>query len=223
MGPVPRSCPAHRDTQEGECKKQPHKWLERNEKNALCRAVESSGNHLHLAIVTILLHTGLRVSELAALMWSKITISERKGVMTVEGKGKKQRDIPLDPDARKALNSLGYGKHRGQDRNVIESTKGPMTIRGIQFIVEHYGPRAGLNKLTVHMLRHTFAHDLIVSGVPINVVSDLLGHESLDTTRDYIIPSEAERQAAVDRLSLESTESDDDEPQPQPARRGRRA
>jgi site-specific recombinase XerD len=202
--------------------KQPPKWLERNERNALYREVESSGNHLHLAIVTLLLHTGLRVSELAALKWSKITQSERKGLMEVEGKGRKQRTIPLDADARKALGLLGYDRHRGQDRHVIESAKGPMTIRGIQYIVEHYGPRAGLDNLTVHMLRHTYAHDLLSSGVALHVVSDLMGHESINTTAGYVTPSAAERQAAVDRLSIESSEPDEDEPPPRPTHRGRR-
>ena len=203
--------------------KQPPKWLERNERNALYRAIESSGNHLHLAIVTILLHTGLRVSELAALKWSKITLSARKGEMEIEGKGKKQREIPLDPDARKALVSLGYEKYRRQDRHVIQSQSGPMTVRGIQYIVERYGPRAGLADLTVHMLRHTYAHDLLSSGVPLHVVSDLMGHESINTTAGYVTPSKAERQAAVDRLSIESSEPDEDEPPPRPTRRGRRS
>ena len=58
--------------------KQPPKWLTRNEKNALLRAVEDSENQLHLNIVTILLNTGLRVSELAALKWSQIKQSDAR-------------------------------------------------------------------------------------------------------------------------------------------------
>jgi hypothetical protein len=58
-------------------------------------------------------------------------------MMDVEGKRRKQRLIPLDADVRKALVSLGYDQYRGQDRHVIQSQKGQMTIRGIQYIVEH--------------------------------------------------------------------------------------
>ena len=90
--------------------KQPPRWLTRNEKNALLRAVENSENELHLHIVTILLNTGLRVSELAALKWSQIKQSERKGELNVEGKGRKKRTIELNVAARGALSSLGYEK-----------------------------------------------------------------------------------------------------------------
>lgn len=203
--------------------KQPPKWLERNERNALYREVKDSGNRLHLAIVTILLHTGLRVSELAALTWSKVTLSARKGDMEVEGKGRKQRTIELGPDAREALVSLGYEKYRGQDRHVIQSQSGPMTIRGIQYIVERYGPRAGLPDLTVHMLRHTFAHDFLAAGGSLVVLSDLMGHESINTTAGYVTPSKAERQAAVDRLSIESSEPTEEETPRRAPRRSRRA
>jgi integrase/recombinase XerD len=203
--------------------KQPPKWLERNERNALYREVKDSGNQLHLDMITVLLNTGLRVSELAALKWPKITLSDRKGEMKVEGKGRKKRTIQLNPDARKALLSLGYQRYRGQDRHVIQSQNGPMTIRGIQYIVERYGPRAKIDTLTVHMLRHTFAHDLLAAGVPLNVVSELLGHESINTTALYVTPSEAERQAAVDRLSIESREPAAEASSPQPKRRGRRS
>jgi hypothetical protein len=65
------------------------------------------------------------------------TQSERKGMMEAEGKGRTQRMIPLDADVREVLISLGYDQYRGQDRHVIQSQKGPMTIRGIQYIVEH--------------------------------------------------------------------------------------
>jgi site-specific recombinase XerD len=197
------------------------KWLERNERNALLREVEDSGNQLHMNIVTILLNTGLRVSELAALKWSKITQSERKGEMKVEGKGRKKRTIELNVKARSALASLGYAKYRGQDRHVIQSQHGPMTVRGIQYVVEHYGPKAGLDHLTVHMLRHTFAHDLLSAGVPLHIVRDILGHESINTTAGYVTPSAAERQAAVEKLSIESSEPDNNTPQ-QTTRRARR-
>jgi site-specific recombinase XerD len=126
--------------------------------------------------------------------------SERKGMMEVEGKRRKQRMMPLDADVLKDLVSLGYDQYLGQDRHVIQSQKGPMTIRGIQYIVEHYGPRAGMHNLTVHMLRHTCAHDLLSSGVPLHIVSDLLGHESINTTAGYATPSDAERRTAFDRI-----------------------
>ena len=97
-----------------------------------------------------------------------------------------------------------------------------MSVRGIQYVVEHYGPKAGLDHLTVHMLRHTFAHDLLNTKppTPLHIVRDILGHESINTTTIYTTPSKDERQEAVDRLSIEASDPDDDEP---PSRRSRRA
>jgi site-specific recombinase XerD len=201
------------------CGRQPPKWLERNDKNALLRAVKNAGKPHHLDMVTLLLNTGLRVSELASLKWTEVKMTERKGTIEVEGKGRKQRIIPLNPDAINALKGLGWKDHKGKDRCVID-----VTVRGIQFIVEKYGRRAELDELTVHMLRHTFAHDLLTSGVALNVVSEILGHESIVTTALYVAASEKEMKAAVDRISAEADDPDDepDTPPVRPNRRRRR-
>jgi hypothetical protein len=57
--------------------------------------------------------------------------------------------------------------------------------------------------------------------VPLHIVRDILGHESINTTAGYVTPSAAERQAAVEKLSIESSEPDDNTPQ-QTTRRARR-
>jgi len=200
--------------------RQPPKWLERNDKNASLRAVKNAGKPHHLHMATLLLNTGLRVSELAALKWTRVEMSERKGKIEVEGKGRKQRKIHLNADALNALKGLGWKEQKGKDRHVIMSQHGPMTVRGIQFVVEHYGRLAELDELTVHMLRHTFAHDLLVAGNPINYVQEMLGHESPVTTALYLLPSERELAAAVNRISVEAGDPDDDAPdRRQPRRR----
>jgi integrase/recombinase XerC len=199
------------------------KWLERNQKNFLLRVIAKAGNPLHLAIVTILLKTGLRVSELCKLKWSNIKIGERSGELTISGKGRKERIVELEKEARKALQSLGYEEYKGQNRHAIYNRNGkPITVRGVQWIAEHYGPRAELPHLTIHSLRHTFAHDALESGMSLHLLSQLMGHESINTTAGYVTPSQAERQAAVDRLSAEPSEPDDDDrPQRRPAERSR--
>jgi site-specific recombinase XerD len=158
------------------------------------------------------LHTGLRVSELAALKWKKVQVSERKGEMDIEGKGKKHRVVQLNKDARAALMMLGYDQHQGKDRHVVQSSKGPMTIRGIQYIVQYYGKRAGLKDLSVHSLRHTLAHDLLAARVEVHFVSDMLGHESTATTAHYLTPSKPELRAKVEMIATERDEPEDYEP-----------
>jgi site-specific recombinase XerD len=194
--------------------RQPPKWLIRNEKNLLLRTVEDGGKVDHYAMVTLLLNTGLRVSELAKLKWSKVIMGERKGKIEVEGKGRMRRTIPLNSDALKALKTLGWKTEKGKDSLVF-----PVTIRGIQFLVENYGKKAGL-ELSVHQLRHTFAHDLLTSvpPTPLNQVQEMLGHASPVTTMLYLLPSEAELAATVERITIDP----DDAPPPAAGRQSRR-
>jgi integrase/recombinase XerC len=66
--------------------------------------------------------------------------------------------------------------------------------------VEYIGTCANVN-ITPHMLRHSLAKNLVDEGVPLDRVGGLLGHESLDTTRRYTMPSAADLQAAVERVA----------------------
>jgi site-specific recombinase XerD len=80
-----------------------------------------------------LLNTGLRVSELTALLWSDIEMSDRKGELVVRsGKGSKRRVVPLNKDARGVLLLLGYEENQELDKPVMIGQRGQMTRRGIQ-------------------------------------------------------------------------------------------
>ena len=168
-------------------------------------------------MVTLLLNTGMRVSELADLKWTKVKMTARTGEIEVTGKGGKVRTIDLNPDAMKALKAMGWEQHKGTDDLVY-----PVSVRGIQWTIERYGRKAELGKLTVHMLRHTFAHDLLVSGTPLNVVQEMLGHESPATTVLYLTPSKKERREAVGRIARKDDDDLDDDPPADPPRRRRR-
>jgi site-specific recombinase XerD len=88
----------------------PH-WLEKRDVDRLIRTVERHGNTRDLAIVLTLRHSGIRVSELCALMVGDVEISERRGTLTVRsGKGSKFRILPLNVDARQTI--TGYLKVR---------------------------------------------------------------------------------------------------------------
>ena len=86
------------------------RWLDPAEQRRLFRVVEQSGNKRDLAIVRILINTGLRVAELVALEWRDVQISERKGSLMVRfGKGAKWRSIQLIPRVRDAFTVLKAG------------------------------------------------------------------------------------------------------------------
>lgn len=177
------------------------RWLDRREQNALLRAVERAGRSRDLAVVRLLLNTGLRVQELCALTWKDVALSGRKGLLTVRhGKGDKHRQVPLNHDARAALTALGYPQHAGKEAAVIQGQRGPMTPRGVQSLLAKYELLAGLDDLSPHVLRHTFCKNLIDAGVGLEQIAALAGHESLETTRRYCTPSRLDLERAVERI-----------------------
>ncbi len=179
------------------------RWLSRTEQHALLRRVERYGSARDLGAVKLLLNTGLRVSELEALRWCDITMSERKGNLIVRsGKGCKRREIPLNPDARSALQLLGWDEHHSTDKPIMTGQRGKMTRRGLENLVEKYRAK-GLEDLTCHSLRHTFCKNLVDAGVSLEKIAALAGHESLDTTRRYCEPSHHDLEKAVNLIGEE--------------------
>lgn len=172
------------------------KWLERREVSALLREAEKDCLR-SLAIVTVLLNTGLRISELCALERQDVEISERKGALTVrDGKGEKERTIPLNLTARQVLaKRIEAGPNFDPSWKIFGNA--PRTYQGI---LSELGRRARIDHLTPHRLRHTFAKSLIDAGVSIDQVATLLGHDSIETTRIYTTPGQADLERAVQAL-----------------------
>ena len=179
-------------------------WLDRKEENALLRVVERTGRIRDIAIIKLLLNTGLRVSELCSLRWSEIVINERKGVLKVlQGKGGKRREVPLNYDARQVLLDLGYKQNAGKKDWIFVGQRGKLTPRGVQTLFRKYAEPVKLKKLSPHSLRHTFCKNLLNAGVALEKIALLAGHESLDTTRLYLEPSLKDLTTAVEAISEE--------------------
>ena len=180
------------------------KWLDRLDQHALCRIVEKGRKNRDIAIVKLLLNTGLRVSELCALTWKDIKISPKKGRLNVNhGKGSKRRTVPLNKDARFVLVELEYHKNKGSDQQVFIGQRGAMTPRGIESTLRKYVKQTDLEEISPHQLRHTFCKNLIDAGVGLEKVATLAGHENLETTRRYCTPSEQDLAAAVELIGEE--------------------
>lgn len=177
------------------------RWLSRKEQHALVRSVERSRDRRSIAIVALLLHAGLRIDELARLTWGQVTLSERKGLLDVVGKGRKRRTIPLNVEARNALLELDGRMPSAGSAPVFQGQRGPMTRKGIQKVVDGIGDDAKLDGFSAHVLRHTFCKRLAEAGVRLEEIAALAGHESLDTTRRYVEPGSEELAAAVERLA----------------------
>src|SRR3954466_7090498 len=179
----------------------PH-WLEKRDVDRLIRTVERHGNTRDLAVVLTLRHTGIRVSELSALMLGDVETSERKGSLTVRsGKGGKFRVLPLNVDARQAITA--YLKVRptvSADQLFIGQRGHGISSRSVEMLVEKYARLAGLEDVTPHTLRHSFGKHALDAGADLVSVSALLGHQRLETTAIYTAPSQRDLEKVVEKL-----------------------
>jgi integrase/recombinase XerC len=159
------------------------------------------------SLVLFLLNTGLRLQEATALRLDDLQLSERKGSLLVrQGKGNKERSVPLNATARKALRD--WLDVRPEDSGpyvwvaVEAEADKRLSGRAVQRVLTRYGQAAGLPDLTPHVARHTFAKNLVDSGVGLEKVARLLGHANLNTTRIYVTPSEHDLELAVESLEV---------------------
>jgi len=137
-----------------------------------------------LSVVQLLYASGLRVSELVNLNLNDI---EGNKITVRSGKGRKDRLVYCDDGTIQIIEK--YLKKRKNDAHVLFVNRSGQRIssRTIQFIVKKYTEGAGIQKkVTPHTLRHSFATHLVQNDAHIEVVRDLLGHSSLNTTQVYV-------------------------------------
>ncbi len=187
------------------------KSLNETEQHALTLAVNRGGNLRDVALIKLLLGTGLRSSEVANLKLADVELlprsaSEEKGWVHVRaGKGGASRRVPLNSQVRKALRDYLEGvryQAAPETDYFFVGERGRLTTKGVAYIVRKYAYQAQLPQCSVHTLRHTFAKNLIDQGVSLDRVGLLLGHASLDTTRIYTKPTEADLAREVEKLVI---------------------
>lgn len=143
------------------------------------------------AILETLYSAGLRVSELVALDVLDADLND--GVVTVRGKGKKERLALLGPQALKAIGGwiddrTAILNRLGKETAAVFLNKdgGRLTTRSVGRLLGKYLRLAGLDpRTTPHTLRHSFATHMLDAGADIRGVQELLGHKSLNTTQIY--------------------------------------
>lgn len=193
--------------------------LDKKQQYALQRAIEKDlqnaslrypkrkiGRQRDASLVLFLLNTGLRLSELLALQMGDVEINERKGSVIVrQGKGNRERTVPLNVAARAALQDWLAVRPQKASRFIwtaVEDESDSLTPRSVQRILKRLGQEAGIPDLHPHLARHTFAKNLVDSGVGLEKVARLLGHSNLNTTRIYITPNERDLELAVEKLNF---------------------
>lgn len=141
------------------------------------------------ALLELLYATGARVSELLGLNVDDVHDSE--GVITVTGKGNKQRLVPVGKHAQAAVSAylvrVRPAFATGRSHALFLNTRGGALSRQSAWtVLKHAAQRAGIEKeISPHTLRHSFATHLLEGGADVRTVQELLGHASVTTTQIY--------------------------------------
>lgn len=192
--------------------------LNKNEEKALLCVLCRDTDIFKFGVLISLL-TGLRIGELCALKWEDIDINERiisiKRTMQrvqVEGKETKTEIIITTPKTNASIRQIpiprilnDYIQTFKSENNqfVLTNLKGNyIEPRVMQYRFEKYIKSAGISKANFHALRHTFATRCIEAGVDVKVLSEILGHSSVNITLDrYVHNSIDYKKENIDRLN----------------------
>ncbi len=157
-----------------------------------CIDLSKAEGQRNRAIVETLYSCGLRVSELVGLKMSQVYADDE--FIVVEGKGDKQRAVPISPVALEQIQLYldQTRSHqvvkRGCDDILFLNRRGAMLTRVMVFyIIKQLAELAGIRKnVSPHTLRHSFATHLLEGGANLRAIQQMLGHESIATTEIYV-------------------------------------
>ncbi|SEG13440.1 integrase/recombinase XerD [Parabacteroides chinchillae] len=142
------------------------------------------------AMLEVLYSCGLRVSELTSLRYSDVYFDE--GFIKVEGKGSKQRLVPISDTAIKEIKNYLYDRNRvavkkGFEDILFLSRRGTALSRIMVFhVIKQQTEMAGVQKnVSPHTFRHSFATHLLEGGANLRAIQEMLGHEKITTTEIY--------------------------------------
>ena len=172
-------------------------------KEEVARMINSSGTLFRRTLIMILYGTGMRRSEAARLKLSHID-SQRMIIRVVNGKGGKDRDLPLTPallDTLRAhwrwLKPRTYLFPSRKHRDIEQ----PITDKSVWVACTEAARLAGIRKrVTPHTLRHSWATHLLEAGTDLRTIQLLLGHEDLETTAKYLHLSQRHLQQVANPL-----------------------
>lgn len=182
-------------------KKNTPQWLTKEELAQLQCALETktADSLRNRVLITLILNTGLRISEAVELKISDVVIEKNNSRLLVRRKdGKISREIPLNRTAEKSLTKyLDQEKQKKQADDYLfsswESEK--LSIRGAQHAIKRFGEEAGIKNLNTSVLRHTFGHRLAESGAGVLAIALLMdyktedGQPNINSVLQYLPPS----------------------------------
>ncbi len=178
--------------------------LFRNEYKALL--FEARGDVRDFAILVTFLETGIRVGELVSLRVDDVDLAN-KTMLVRQGKGKKDRSIPLTDQTIKALQD--YLTIRATldivDKDIVFIAKNgtSMDVRTVRHLVKKYVKDAGIKKqVSVHTMRHTYGSHKVANGMSIPALQELMGHKRNETTYKYVHLANTNLRAEQEKSTL---------------------
>lgn len=184
--------------------------------------VEDPFGARNLAIVWTFLDCGLRASELCDLKVADAHL--REGFLKVLGKGNKERLVPFGAGAQAALTrwrdqARPLFEPKDEDRLFLNANGFGLGLNALEELVKRAGIRAGIPRLTCHLLRHSFATTYLVKEVGDSLrLQQILGHTSLEMVRHYVAMADIQQSLLERRASAMDLLLDGDPPLPQSRR-----
>ena len=170
----------------------------------ITRMIEAAPNLMHRTILMVLYATGIRRAEASLLKVSDID-SERMVIHILQGKGSRDRDVPMTPKLLEALRE--YFRWKRPKVYLFPSTAGhrgveqPLSDHTIWYICSEAAKRAGIKKTVgAHTRRHSFATTLMEAGTDLRTIQLLMGHAHLEHTMVYLHLSQRHLHAAPNPL-----------------------
>lgn len=172
-----------------------------------CDLLVAAAEGVIAEMILVALRTGMRQGEIRALQWSSIDWEKRsitvrhslndRAKKLESPKSNRERHIPLDIDLYEML-----FKRKKRTGFVFLTEDGtPFDSQRVLRQLEKVREKAGLRHFTMHTLRHTFATQLAMRGVPLNIVKELLGHSTITMTMRYAHSDESAMRSAIDMLN----------------------
>lgn len=175
---------------------------EKNSANSNSEILRTSRN---LALIDVLISTGIRIGEASAISLDDIITSEK--TLLIHGKGRKQRLIYISCD--ETWNNLNKWINIRKEMNIatdklfVNRTGNQLGIHGIEYIYKQIKEKAGINPpSTPHYLRHTFATNLLSNGADLRSVQELLGHSSVEITEIYTEITTQRKKEVLDKYNF---------------------
>ncbi len=157
------------------------------------------------AMLELAYHTGMRVTELVSLDVGHVALESDPVTVRGIGKGDQERALVLPQAAVDELRQYIFHvrpkmvRNRNEGALFVNRRGGRLTRQGFWLILKNYAREAGLDGITPHTLRHTYATHMLSGGMPLRNVQEALGHASISTTQIYTQLTDQQKREQYDR------------------------